>query len=302
MKGEIAAWDTNTMAEDDNITAPRSVLYCDACGMPPEYCSYGPDFETHCLPWLKAKHPQIYEKLYHHHHHHDDNHDITTAGASAVAVASKASKPSKPWTTRERLVAFYTKYMPEKLEGIDEILVKYEGKEDKLFLALVKKYGPEPMDPFFADDSDDDDGDDDDESSDDDDENLNDELDGLDMKDGGKKSRSKSSSNSNNKRRGAAAKKVNKVETRIIIQKISRNRKKAVTHVVGMETIPGMKLKEASKAFSKRFAGSSSVKENEIIIQGDHSVDVAEMIISKFGVSEDAVYFDLDGEFVPYSG
>jgi hypothetical protein len=31
-------------------------------------------------------------------------------------------------------------------------------------------------------------------------------------------------------------------------------------------------------------------------------VDVAEMIISKFGVSEDAVYFDLDGEFVPYSG
>jgi len=26
------------------------------------------------------------------------------------------------------------------------------------------------------------------------------------------------------------------------------------------------------------------------------------MIITKFGVSEDAVYFDLDGEFVPYSG
>jgi translation initiation factor 1 (eIF-1/SUI1) len=69
-----------------------------------------------------------------------------------------------------------------------------------------------------------------------------------------------------------------------------------------METIPGMKLKEASKAFSKRFAGSSSVKEKEIIIQGDHSYDVAEMIISKFGVSEEAVYFDLDGEFVPYSG
>ncbi len=290
------------MAEDDDITAPRSVLYCDACGMPPEYCSYGPDFETHCLPWLKAKHPQIYEKLHHNHHRDDNDRDISAAGASAAS----SSKPSKPWTTRERLAAFYTKYMPEKLEGIDEILVKYEGKEDKLFLALVKKYGPEPMDPFFADDSDDDgeddessDGDDDDDDNDDD--NLNSVMDGLDMNDGGKKSSSKSSSSSNNKRRGAAAKKVNKVETRIIIQKISRNRKKAVTHVVGMETIPGMKLKEASKAFSKRFAGSSSVKENEIIIQGDHSVDVADMIISKFGVSENAVYFDLDGEFVPYS-
>jgi density-regulated protein DRP1 len=289
-----------TMAAAD-ITTPRSVLYCDACGMPPEYCSYGPDFETHCLPWLKAKHPQIYEKL-----HHDHN---TTAAAAAAATsgsdgaadkAAAAAKPSKPWTTRERLVAFYTKYMPEKLEGIDEILVKYEGKEDKLFMALVKKYGPEPMDPFFADDSDDDDDNessdsDDDDDEEEDDDNLNDQMDGLGMKDGGKKS-------SKNKRRGAAAKKVNKVDTRIIIQKISRNRKKAVTHVVGMETIPGMKLKEASKAFSKRFAGSSSVKEKEIIIQGDHSIDVAEMIITKFGVSEDAVYFDLDGEFVPYSG
>jgi density-regulated protein DRP1 len=298
-----------TMADIDivDITTPRSVLYCDACGMPPEYCSYGPDFETHCLPWLKAKHPQLYEKL------HAD-HIIATAATAAAdglgdavasASASAAPKPSKPWTTRERLTAFYTQYMPEKLEGIDEILIKYEGKEDKLFMALVKKYGPEPMDPFFADGSDDDD-DDDDESSDEDDDvddeededNLNDQMEGLDMKDA-KKSSSKSS---NNKRRGASAKKVNKVDTRIIIQKISRNRKKAVTHVVGMETIPGMKLKEASKAFSKRFAGSSSVKEKEIIIQGDHSNDVAEMIISKFGVSEDAVYFDLDGEFVPYSG
>ncbi|KAL3770442.1 hypothetical protein ACHAWU_009993 [Discostella pseudostelligera] len=287
----------------DIITTPRSVLYCDACGMPPEYCSYGPDFETHCLPWLKAKHPQLYEKL---HADHIIAAATTTAAADGDAAASAASaipKPSKPWTTRERLTAFYTQYMPEKLEGINDILLKYEGKEDKLFMALVKKYGPEPMDPFFADDSDDDDDDgDDDESSDDEDDddehNLNDQMDGLDMKDAKKSSSSKSS----NKRRGASAKKVNKVDTRIIIQKISRNRKKAVTHVVGMETIPGMKLKEASKAFSKRFAGSSSVKEKEIIIQGDHSYDVAEMIISKFGVSEEAVYFDLDGEFVPYSG
>ena len=103
-----------------------------------------------------------------------------------------------------------------------------------------------------------------------------------------------------NKRRGAAAKQVNKVDTRVIVQKISRNRKKAVTHIVGMDTVPGLKLKEASKAFSKRFAGSSSVKDKEIIIQGDHLEDVAEMIVNKFGVNADAVFLDLDGEFVSY--
>ena len=105
---------------------------------------------------------------------------------------------------------------------------------------------------------------------------------------------------SKKKRRGAAAKKVNKFDTRVIVQKISRNRKKAVTHVVGMDTVPGLKLKDASKAFSKRFAGSSSVKDKEIIIQGDHLEDVAEMIVNKFGVSADMVFLDLDGESVSF--
>ena len=40
--------------------------------------------------------------------------------------------------------------MPEKLDGIDAILEKYAGKEDKLFVALVKKYGPEPEDPYIT--------------------------------------------------------------------------------------------------------------------------------------------------------
>jgi len=69
---------------------------------------------------------------------------------------------------------------------------------------------------------------------------------------------------------------------------------------VGMDTVPGLKLKDASKAFSKRFAGSSSVKDKEIIIQGDHLEDVAEMIVNKFGVSADMVFLDLDGEFVSF--
>ena len=69
--------------------------------------------------------------------------------------------------------------MPDKLDGIDAILEKYEGKEDKLFLALVKKYGPEPDDPYYA--HDDNDSDDDNDESDDDDEGMSNKLNGLDV-------------------------------------------------------------------------------------------------------------------------
>mmetsp|Transcript_24767 Transcript_24767/g.42394 ORF Transcript_24767/g.42394 Transcript_24767/m.42394 type:complete len:268 (-) Transcript_24767:254-1057(-) len=265
-----------------DITTPQAVLYCDACGMPPEYCAYGPDFETHCIPWIKSNHPALYIK------YHGNKPAKSAASAEDDAEDDDAPPaPTAPWTTRERLIAFYTKYQPDKLDGIESILEKYAGKEDKLFKALVKKYGPEPEDPYYAAIASD---------SEDDSEGGGDvatKMEGLDVA-GGKSKK--------NKRRGASAKKVNKVDTRVIVQKISRNRKKAVTHVVGMDTVPGLKLKEASKAFSKRFAGSSSVKDKEIIIQGDHLEDVAEMIVTKFGVDEGNVFLDLDGEFVPFGG
>lgn len=230
------------------------------------------------MPWLKANNPRLFTKL---HGNKKVKEGDTESGNGNNNADDDANVPTEPWTTKERLVAFYTKYMPEKLDGIDAILTKYEGKEDKLFTALVKKYGPEPEDPFYIGDSSDDE---------DDDDVVAEKMEELDV--GGKSSKKK--------RRGASAKKVNKVDTRVIVQKISRNRKKAVTHVVGMDTVPGLKLKDASKAFSKRFAGSSSVKDKEIIIQGDHLEDVAEMIVNKFGVSADMVFLDLDGEFVSF--
>jgi len=263
------------MTDLATLTTPRKVMYCDICGMNPEYCSYGPDFESHCVPWLKRNlTPDKFRECF--------GDTTTTAGGGAAndgAVAA-GGPPSQPWSTRERLVAFYTDYQPDKLDGVDGILDKYAGREDKLFAALVKKYGPEPEDPYYASAVGSDDGEND----------MAGKMDALAVS-GDKK-----------KRRGASAKKVNRVDTRVVVQKISRNRRKAVTHVVGMDTVPGMKLKEASKAFSKRFAGSSSVKGDEIIIQGDHLEDVARMIVSKFGVSEDAVFLDLDGEFVPFRG
>ena len=39
--------------------APVRVLYCGVCGLPAEYCEFGPDFER-CKPWLRAHAPGVY--------------------------------------------------------------------------------------------------------------------------------------------------------------------------------------------------------------------------------------------------
>eukprot|EP00525_Craspedostauros_australis_P010117 CAMPEP_0198122568 /NCGR_PEP_ID=MMETSP1442-20131203/35219_1 /TAXON_ID= /ORGANISM="Craspedostauros australis, Strain CCMP3328" /LENGTH=248 /DNA_ID=CAMNT_0043781627 /DNA_START=65 /DNA_END=811 /DNA_ORIENTATION=+ len=243
------------------------VVYCGKCGMPPEYCEYGPDFEAYCEPWLRKNHPEMHAKL---HGGGDD---------------AKKARPDEPWTTEERLVAFYEKYQPDKLDNVPSLLEKYAGKEEKLFTALTKKYGPEPEDPF------------DKESEEEDEEEEGDE--------GVEKGMKKLEVSGNKKRRGAKAKKGGVVETRVVIQKIARQKKRVTTVVVGMETIPGLKLKDVSKAFSKRFAGSSSVKDGpkgkEIMLQGDHMEEVAEMIVTKYGAPASAVFLDMDGEFVAFA-
>lgn len=231
--------------------------------MPPEYCEYGPDFETHCSPWLKKNHPDLFKEYCR----------SVTAVDDADDADDRPPRPSAPWTTEERLTAFYEKYEPDKVGNVPSLLEKYAGKEDKLFLALVKKYGEEPSDPYY-------------EYDDEEEEDLEDAAvaNNVDKK----------------KRRGAGAKKTAKQDTRVVIQKITRNRKKATTVLVGMDSIPDLKLKDAAKAFSKRFAGSSSVKGKDIIIQGDHMDAVAEMVVSKFKVPGESVYLDIDGDFVPF--
>lgn len=251
------------------------VIYCSKCGMPPEYCEYGPDYERVCEPYLKKKYPELFAKLM------AIKGKIAENDANEEDEAAAPERPSEPWTTEERLTKFYEEYVPEKVSDVPSLLEKYAGKEEKLFMALVKKYGPEPEDPYYASSDDEDE---------DDDEDLAENMDSLQV--------------STKKRRGIKAKKAVKAETRVLIQKLVRNKRKATTVVVGMDSVEGVKLKDVSKAFSKRFAGSSSVKDGpkgkEIIIQGDHMEDVAEMIVSKFKVDGACVFLDFDGEFVPY--
>ncbi len=255
------------------------IIYCAKCGMPPEYCEYGPDYERVCAPYLKKTYPDLFATLL-----AKSGKSLQNDNNAEEDKAPVSDRPSAPWTTEERLTKFYEEYVPEKVSDVPSLLEKYAGKEDKLFTALVKKYGPEPDDPYYAySDEEDDDEDDDD-------------LDGAmgNLQVGG----------NSKKRRGIKAKKTVKNETRVLIQKVTRNRKKATTVVVGMDTVEGVKLKDVSKAFSKRFAGSSSVKDGpkgkEIIIQGDHMEDVAEMIASKFKVDGASIFLDFDGDFVPY--
>ena len=65
---------------------------------------------------------------------------------------------------RERLTNFYKAYDAGKVSEVDKLLEKYAGKEEALFKALVKKYGPEP-EPEEAEGDEDEDGDEDDDNS-----------------------------------------------------------------------------------------------------------------------------------------
>ncbi|KAG9005039.1 Translation machinery-associated protein 22 [Tulasnella sp. JGI-2019a] len=43
--------------------APLTVLYCEICSLPPEYCEFG-SHATRCKTWLEETHPDLYQKYY----------------------------------------------------------------------------------------------------------------------------------------------------------------------------------------------------------------------------------------------
>lgn len=75
---------------------------------------------------------------------------------------------------------------------------------------------------------------------------------------------------------------------KVIIKRIERNKRKHVTSVSGLEAF-GVDLKKAAKQFSSKFATGSSVTKNlqgqdEIVVQGDVSDEIIEMIHDGVGV------------------
>jgi len=82
----------------------------------------------------------------------------------------------------------------------------------------------------------------------------------------------------------------------VTVARVQRNKRKYVTVVRGLENF-GVKLGDASKAFSKKFScGASVVKGNtgsdEIDVQGDVSDDLAEFLESQFKIPFDVIVFD----------
>jgi hypothetical protein len=56
-----------------------------------------------------------------------------------AGAASQQQQPDQ--TPRERLIAFYQVHNRTKLSSVDSVLLKYRGKEERLFELLEKKYG-----------------------------------------------------------------------------------------------------------------------------------------------------------------
>ncbi len=91
-------------------------------------------------------------------------------------------------------------------------------------------------------------------------------------------------------------------ECRVVINRVQRQKRKYVTSVIGMDTIPDVKLKDAAKVFGKKFASGVAVSvtpagDNEIVIQGDVQSDLAEFLITQFNVSGTSIYLQ-DGNAV----
>ncbi|KAK7329032.1 hypothetical protein VNO77_23177 [Canavalia gladiata] len=101
---------------------------------------------------------------------------------------------------------------------------------------------------------------------------------------------------------GGKIKKKEKQE--VVIEKVTRNKRKCITTVKGLELF-GVKLSDASKKLGKKFATGASVvkgptEKEQIDVQGDIAYDIVEFITETWpDVPETAIFFIEDGRKVP---
>ncbi|KAJ9183813.1 hypothetical protein P3X46_007620 [Hevea brasiliensis] len=90
----------------------------------------------------------------------------------------------------------------------------------------------------------------------------------------------------------------------VVIEKVTRNKRKCITTVKGLDLF-GVKLSDASKKLGKKFATGASVvkgptEKEQIDVQGDISYDIVDFITETWpDVPETAIYFIEDGKKVP---
>lgn len=90
----------------------------------------------------------------------------------------------------------------------------------------------------------------------------------------------------------------------VVIEKVTRNKRKSITTIKGLELF-GIKLSDASKKLGKKFATGASVvkgptEKDQIDVQGDIIFDIVDFITETWpDVPEAAIYFIEDGKKVP---
>jgi density-regulated protein DRP1 len=85
------------------------------------------------------------------------------------------------------------------------------------------------------------------------------------------------------------------VETRIVISRQQMQKKKYQTTVEGLDTIPGIKLKEAVKLFGKKFAAGAAQKDADngsqiVIVQGDITDTLPPFLIKEYKIIGKSIF------------
>lgn len=105
----------------------------------------------------------------------------------------------------------------------------------------------------------------------------------------------------------APLRKATTVETKIIILREQRQKRKYNTIVRGLETIPDVKIKDIAKLFGRKFSSGASVQETpphgkEVSIQGDVFFDIPNVLISEYRIPPQSIFFLEDDKTVrPYA-
>ena len=103
----------------------------------------------------------------------------------------------------------------------------------------------------------------------------------------------------------ATTKKKKKKVPMVVLERNTRNRKKCITSIHGLDMF-GVKLAEAAKLFGKKFASGASVTKNaenkeQIDCQGDFVDQAVELILKQFKeVSKSDIYCIESKKKVPY--
>lgn len=115
------------------------------------------------------------------------------------------------------------------------------------------------------------------------------EEDGEGGEDGEKKKKSRRGGSSVPKKKAAPP------DIKVVLQLLQRQKRKMITVVTGIETIPDAKIKDVARLFGKKFSSGASVTDTasggkEIVIQGDVMFPLPELLIKDFKVPSNAIF------------